>query len=144
MVPGCWLCFPCAVNSPLSRCAEHLNSQFVQFLLDVIEDGLPSDTTDQLPDLFVNVLLAFNLHIPGGSGAAVPGQGFGELERGRETLSGSSRCCSSRSSSPGLWKYTVLKYHAKPWRKKWSESPCPTDRALGRSSCADFSLSVLP
>ncbi|XP_010211918.1 PREDICTED: NCK-interacting protein with SH3 domain-like, partial [Tinamus guttatus] len=44
---------------------EHLNSQFVQFLLDVIEDGLPSDTTDQLPDLFVNVLLAFNLHIPG-------------------------------------------------------------------------------
>ncbi|KAM4654234.1 NCK-interacting protein with SH3 domain isoform 1-T1 [Amazona ochrocephala] len=43
---------------------EHLNSQFVQFLLDVIEDGLPADTTDQLPDLFVNVLLAFNLHIP--------------------------------------------------------------------------------
>ncbi|XP_054834446.1 NCK-interacting protein with SH3 domain isoform X1 [Eublepharis macularius] len=43
---------------------EHLNSQFVQFLLDVIEDGLPSDTTEQLPDLFVNVLLAFNLHIP--------------------------------------------------------------------------------
>ncbi|XP_042705737.1 NCK-interacting protein with SH3 domain isoform X2 [Chrysemys picta bellii] len=43
---------------------EHLNSQFVQFLLDVIEEGLPSDTTEQLPDLFVNVLLAFNLHIP--------------------------------------------------------------------------------
>ncbi|XP_042307626.1 NCK-interacting protein with SH3 domain isoform X2 [Sceloporus undulatus] len=43
---------------------EHLNSQFVQFLLDVIEDGLPSDTTDQLPDLFINVVLAFNLHIP--------------------------------------------------------------------------------
>ncbi|XP_061474319.1 NCK-interacting protein with SH3 domain [Rhineura floridana] len=43
---------------------EHLNSQFVQFLFDVIEDGLPSDTTDQLPDLFINVLLAFNLHIP--------------------------------------------------------------------------------
>lgn len=42
---------------------EHLNSQFVQFLLDVIEDGLPSDTTEQLPDLFINVLLAFNLHI---------------------------------------------------------------------------------
>ncbi|XP_073431183.1 NCK-interacting protein with SH3 domain isoform X2 [Dendrobates tinctorius] len=42
---------------------EHLNSQFVQFLLEVIEDGLPSDTTEQLPDLFVNVLLAFNLHI---------------------------------------------------------------------------------
>ncbi|XP_062977428.1 NCK-interacting protein with SH3 domain [Elgaria multicarinata webbii] len=43
---------------------EHLNSQFVQFLFDVIEDGLPSDTTEQLPDLFINVLLAFNLHIP--------------------------------------------------------------------------------
>ncbi|XP_063797220.1 NCK-interacting protein with SH3 domain isoform X2 [Pseudophryne corroboree] len=42
---------------------EHLSSQFVQFLLDVIEDGLPSDTTEQLPDLFLNVLLAFNLHI---------------------------------------------------------------------------------
>lgn len=44
---------------------EHLNSQFIQFLLHVIEDGLPSDSTDQLPDLFINVLLAFNLHIPG-------------------------------------------------------------------------------
>ncbi|KAM8929939.1 NCK-interacting protein with SH3 domain [Pelodytes ibericus] len=43
---------------------EHLNSQFVQFLLDVIEDGLPSDVTEQLPDLFINVILAFNLHIP--------------------------------------------------------------------------------
>ncbi|XP_078517912.1 NCK-interacting protein with SH3 domain isoform X2 [Lissotriton helveticus] len=43
---------------------EHLNSHFIQFLLDVVEDGLPSDTTDQLPDLFVNVLLAFNLHMP--------------------------------------------------------------------------------
>ncbi|XP_015745801.2 NCK-interacting protein with SH3 domain isoform X2 [Python bivittatus] len=43
---------------------EHLNSQFIQFLLNVIEDGLPSDNTDQLPDLFINVLLAFNLHIP--------------------------------------------------------------------------------
>ncbi|XP_043934460.1 NCK-interacting protein with SH3 domain [Protopterus annectens] len=42
---------------------EHLNSQFVQFLLDVIEDGLPTDTTDQLPDLFVNILLAFDLHL---------------------------------------------------------------------------------
>lgn len=42
---------------------EHLNSQFVQFLLEVIEDDLPSDTTEQLPDLFINVLLAFNLHI---------------------------------------------------------------------------------
>ncbi|XP_031815523.1 NCK-interacting protein with SH3 domain [Sarcophilus harrisii] len=43
---------------------EHLSAHFVQFLLDVVEDGLPSDTTDQLPDLFVNLLLAFNLHMP--------------------------------------------------------------------------------
>ncbi|KAL0978063.1 hypothetical protein UPYG_G00165450 [Umbra pygmaea] len=41
---------------------EHLNSSFIQFLLDVVEDGLPSDPTEQLPDLFVNLILAFNLH----------------------------------------------------------------------------------
>ncbi|XP_053508591.1 NCK-interacting protein with SH3 domain isoform X2 [Ictalurus furcatus] len=42
---------------------DHLNSGFIQFLLDVIEDGLPSDPTEQLPDLSVNLLLAFNLHL---------------------------------------------------------------------------------
>ncbi|XP_067271203.1 NCK-interacting protein with SH3 domain-like [Pseudorasbora parva] len=42
---------------------EHLNAEFLQFLLDVIEDGLPSDSTEQLPDLFINLLLAFNLHL---------------------------------------------------------------------------------
>ncbi|RXN39078.1 NCK-interacting with SH3 domain [Labeo rohita] len=42
---------------------EHLNPTFLQFLLDVIEDGLPSDATEQLPDLFINLLLAFNLHL---------------------------------------------------------------------------------
>lgn len=42
---------------------EHLNAAFLQFLLDVIEDGLPSDTTEQLPDLFINLLLGFNLHL---------------------------------------------------------------------------------
>ncbi|XP_034441932.1 NCK-interacting protein with SH3 domain-like isoform X1 [Hippoglossus hippoglossus] len=41
---------------------EHLNADFVQFLLDVVEDGLPSDPTEQLPDTFLNLLLAFNLH----------------------------------------------------------------------------------
>lgn len=44
---------------------EHLNSDFMQFLLDVIEDGLPSDPTEQLPDLFINLVLAFNLHLTG-------------------------------------------------------------------------------
>jgi len=80
VVPCCLVYFHCAVSAPLSPCAEHLNSQFVQFLLDVIEDGLPSDATDQLPDLFVNVLLAFNLHIPGQFGAALPWQDFSGLE----------------------------------------------------------------
>uniref|UniRef100_A0A4W4HEY9 SH3 domain-containing protein n=1 Tax=Electrophorus electricus TaxID=8005 RepID=A0A4W4HEY9_ELEEL len=42
---------------------DHLNTGFVQFLLDVIEDGLPSDSSEQLPDLCVNLLLAFNLHL---------------------------------------------------------------------------------
>ncbi|XP_072238256.1 NCK-interacting protein with SH3 domain isoform X2 [Leuresthes tenuis] len=41
---------------------EHLNADFVQFLLRVVEDGLPSDPTEQLPDIFLNLLLAFNLH----------------------------------------------------------------------------------
>ncbi|XP_067101368.1 NCK-interacting protein with SH3 domain-like [Osmerus mordax] len=42
---------------------EHLNAGFVQFILDVVEEGLPSDPTEQLPDLCLNLLLAFNLHL---------------------------------------------------------------------------------
>ncbi|XP_034022423.1 NCK-interacting protein with SH3 domain-like isoform X2 [Thalassophryne amazonica] len=41
---------------------EHLNAEFVGFLLGVVEDGLPSDLMEQLPDIFLNLLLAFNLH----------------------------------------------------------------------------------
>ncbi|XP_035517291.1 NCK-interacting protein with SH3 domain-like isoform X2 [Morone saxatilis] len=41
---------------------EHLNAEFVEFLLGVVEDGLPSDPTEQLPDIFLNLVLAFNLH----------------------------------------------------------------------------------
>lgn len=41
---------------------EHLNAEFVRFLLGVVEDGLPSDPTEQLPDIFLNLLLSFNLH----------------------------------------------------------------------------------
>lgn len=41
---------------------EHLNAEFVQFLLGVVEDGLDSDPTEQLPDIFLNLLLSFNLH----------------------------------------------------------------------------------
>ncbi|KAK5615198.1 hypothetical protein CRENBAI_004480 [Crenichthys baileyi] len=41
---------------------EHLSAEFVRFLLGVLKDGLPSDPTEQLPDIFLNLLLAFNLH----------------------------------------------------------------------------------
>ncbi|XP_030585981.1 NCK-interacting protein with SH3 domain isoform X2 [Archocentrus centrarchus] len=41
---------------------EHLNADFVQFLLGVVEDGHPSDPAEQLPDIFLNLLLSFNLH----------------------------------------------------------------------------------
>ncbi|XP_028262374.1 NCK-interacting protein with SH3 domain isoform X1 [Parambassis ranga] len=41
---------------------EHLNADFVSFLLGVVEDGLPSDPTEQLPDIFLNLVLSFNLH----------------------------------------------------------------------------------
>lgn len=47
---------------------EHLSAEFVEFLLTVVEEGVPSDPTEQLPDLFLNLLLAFNLHHTGGGG----------------------------------------------------------------------------
>lgn len=50
---------------PLS---EHLGTPFAQFLLSIVEDGLPLDTTEQLPDLCMNLLLALNLHLTGGLG----------------------------------------------------------------------------
>lgn len=46
--------------------SEHLGTPFAQFLLSIVEDGLPLDTTEQLPDLCVNLLLALNLHLTGG------------------------------------------------------------------------------
>lgn len=47
---------------------EHLGTPFAQFLLSIVEDGLPMDTTEQLPDLCMNLLLALNLHLTGGVG----------------------------------------------------------------------------
>lgn len=44
------------------RPAVHLNTGFVDFLLEHIETTLPNDETDQVPDMFVKLLLAFNLH----------------------------------------------------------------------------------
>ncbi|XP_007953494.1 NCK-interacting protein with SH3 domain [Orycteropus afer afer] len=43
---------------------EHMGTTFAQFLLSIVEDGLPLDTTEQLPDLCMNLLLALNLHLP--------------------------------------------------------------------------------
>lgn len=37
----------------------------MEFLLGVVEDGLPSDPTEQLPDIFLNLVLSFNLHHTG-------------------------------------------------------------------------------
>lgn len=54
-----------AVAFPIVSLSEHLNADFVGFLLRVLEDGLSSDPTEQLPDIFLNLLLAFNLHHTG-------------------------------------------------------------------------------
>lgn len=53
---------------------EHLGTPFAQFLLSIVEDGLPLDTTEQLPDLCMNLLLALNLHLPGGGWWPVAGR----------------------------------------------------------------------
>ncbi|XP_038068583.1 NCK-interacting protein with SH3 domain-like isoform X2 [Patiria miniata] len=41
---------------------DQLNEEFVSFLLNNIEDPPPEDESEQIPDLFVNLVLAFNLH----------------------------------------------------------------------------------
>lgn len=40
---------------------EHLDASFVNYLLDSIETPLAIDEDEQIPDLFVNIVLAFNL-----------------------------------------------------------------------------------
>lgn len=62
-----------AADLGVPLCLEHLGTPFAQFLLSIVEDGLPLDTTEQLPDLCVNLLLALNLHLPGESGACLGG-----------------------------------------------------------------------
>ncbi|XP_041458098.1 NCK-interacting protein with SH3 domain-like [Lytechinus variegatus] len=42
---------------------DQLNADFVNFMLDCIENPPPADELDQVPDLFVNLILAFNLHL---------------------------------------------------------------------------------
>lgn len=40
----------------------HLSRSFIQFLLESVEHPPETDDNDQVPDLYVNLILAFNLH----------------------------------------------------------------------------------
>lgn len=40
---------------------EQLGSDFISFLLDLIETPPDTDLEDQIPDLFVNLILSYNL-----------------------------------------------------------------------------------
>lgn len=40
---------------------EQLGPEFIQFLLDLIEDPPDTDLEDQIPDLFLNLILSYNL-----------------------------------------------------------------------------------
>jgi len=42
--------------------AEHINVNFVEFLFDKIESPPANDEADAIPDVFIKLLLAFNLH----------------------------------------------------------------------------------
>ena len=41
---------------------DHLDQKFIKFILDTIEAPPSSDHGDQVTDLLVNFILAFNLH----------------------------------------------------------------------------------
>ena len=41
---------------------DQWNLQFVHFLLDNIEEPPHTDTDDEIPDIFINMLLSFNQH----------------------------------------------------------------------------------
>ena len=40
----------------------HLNADFVKFLLHHIESSSPDDDSEQIADVFLNLIFAFNLH----------------------------------------------------------------------------------
>ena len=42
--------------------SDHLNAKFVNFLLDNVETPPSNDESESLPDMFVKLILAFNLH----------------------------------------------------------------------------------
>jgi hypothetical protein len=41
---------------------DQWNLDYVMFILDTIEDPPDSDVEDEIPDVFLNVLLSFNQH----------------------------------------------------------------------------------
>jgi len=42
--------------------SEHLDGKFLCFLLDIVETPLVQDETEELPDIFVKLILSFNQH----------------------------------------------------------------------------------
>lgn len=52
--------FSMAEPMPITH-LEHLGCEFIAFLLDGIEDPPDTDLEDQIPDLFTNLILAYNL-----------------------------------------------------------------------------------
>lgn len=45
----------------MSTFVEHLGVDFVSFLFDLIESAPDTDVDEQIPDLFLNLILAYNL-----------------------------------------------------------------------------------
>jgi hypothetical protein len=45
----------------MSTFVEHLGVDFVSFLFDLIENPPDTDVEEQIPDLFLNLILAYNL-----------------------------------------------------------------------------------
>lgn len=45
----------------ISFITEQLGSDFIAFVLDLIENPPDMDLEDQIPDLFVNLILSYNL-----------------------------------------------------------------------------------
>lgn len=48
-------------NLTLTIIAEQLGPDFIAFILDLIENPPDMDLEDQIPDLFVNLILSYNL-----------------------------------------------------------------------------------
>ena len=50
------------LNETILLLPDHLDQKFIKFILDTIETPPSSDYEDQVTDLLVNFVLAFNLH----------------------------------------------------------------------------------